>query len=82
VRIIFEVSEKYCAACFITDFHAFEVILPLFIEMSLYHNSGIAFHFYNIKYSAKVRDTQEKKITRAGDFKGDFYNDFAVFRSE
>jgi len=40
--------------------------------MSLYHYSGFAFHFYRIKYSAKVRDTRQKKITRAGDFEGDF----------
>jgi len=40
--------------------------------MPLDHYSGFAFHFYHTKYSAKVRDTWQKKITHAGDLQGDF----------
>jgi len=64
-------SGKNCASCLLTDFQSIKVILPLYIEMSLYHDSGFAFHFYHNYYLAKVREIQINKITRAGDLKSD-----------
>lgn len=79
MSFVLNISGKYSGRVFVTNCHAFEPIVPFIIKVPFNSDFGFTFHTLLIKFSPKVGYTRQKKITRAGDLKGDFLRNQSKF---